>query len=340
MENKNHKKFMFALPFLIVTPIVTAIICIAIGKYSISVENVFLSIVQFLTGSETGVTSTEYSVVINLRLPRVLLAIFAGAALTSAGCAFQAVFSNPLAAPDTLGVSAGAGFFACLALFLDLPSLGVQLFAFIGGILAVGLTFFISKNKYGISTVTLILGGIAISAIFQAGISMIQVLADPNQTLPEITYWLMGSLSRANYVNMMYSLPMAIVGIITLYLLRWKLNTLSLDEHEAISLGVPIKKLRTIVIVSASLCTASVISLCGMIGWIGILAPHIARMIFGSDNRYILPAGISIGATALIIMDTLSRNLVSGVLPISVLTALVGAPVFIVLLRKTGGARL
>lgn len=133
---------------------------------------------------------------------------------------------------------------------------------------------------------------------------------------------------------------MAVIGMIILFSLRWKLNTLSLDEHEAISLGVPIKKLRSIVIISSTLCTASVISLCGMIGWIGILAPHIARMMFGSDNRYILPAGISIGATALIIMDTMSRNIVTGVLPISVLTALVGAPVFIILLRKTGGARL
>lgn len=186
----------------------------------------------------------------------------------------------------------------------------------------------------------LILGGIAVSAIFQSGISMVQMLADPNETLPEITYWLMGSLSRANYKSIMYALPAMILGCTTLFILRWKLNTLSLDEHEAISLGIPIKKLRTIVIVSATLCTASVISLCGMIGWIGILAPHMARMIFGSDNRYVLPAGMSIGATSLIIMDTLSRNLVTGVLPISVLTALVGAPVFVILLRKTGGASL
>lgn len=334
------KRFVKCVPLMIILPIATAIICIGIGKYSVSVENVVKSIVQITTGANLFVPSVEFSVINNLRLPRIILAILAGVSLTSAGCAFQAVFSNPLAAPDTLGVSAGAGLGACIGLLLGLSSFAIQSLAFLGGVLAVGLTFFISKNKKGTNTIMLILGGIAVSAIFQSGISMVQMLADPNETLPEITYWLMGSLSRANYKSIMYALPAMILGCTTLFILRWKLNTLSLDEHEAISLGIPIKKLRTIVIVSATLCTASVISLCGMIGWIGILAPHMARMIFGSDNRYVLPAGMSIGATSLIIMDTLSRNLVTGVLPISVLTALVGAPVFVILLRKTGGASL
>ncbi|MFI3250473.1 MAG: iron ABC transporter permease [Eubacteriales bacterium] len=337
MERQGRKKFLKYLPFFIVLPIITAILCIGVGKFPISVHNVLLAVIQGATGQDMGVSAAEYSVVVNLRLPRVLLAILAGASLTSAGCAFQAVFSNPLAAPDTLGVSAGAGFGACLGLLLDLPSLTTQSFAFIGGILAVMLTFLVSKTDHGSNPVTLILGGMAISALFQAGISMIQMLADPTETLPEITFWLMGSLSRANYSSLLWATPFSLIGIITLLVLRWRLNTLSLDETEATSLGIPVKKLRAAVVVSATFCTATTISQCGMIGWLGILAPHGARMLLGNDNRYVLPASISIGITALIVMDTLSRNLVSGVLPISVLTALVGAPIFIILLRKTGG---
>ena len=162
-------------------------------------------------------------------------------------------------------------------------------------------------------------------------------MADPNQTLPAITYWLMGSLSRANFQGIGFALPAFISGLAVLLILRWRLNTLSLHEHEAVSLGIPVKMLRAMVIVAATLCTAATISLCGMVGWLGILAPHIARLIFGNDNRYVLPAGMSIGATSLIIMDTLARNLVTGELPISVLTALVGAPIFLLLLSRQGG---
>lgn len=339
-ESQSQKRFRRSRPLLILLPIVSAIICIGIGRYYVSPSDAMSAIWQFLTGNPTGVGSTEFSVIINLRLPRILLAIVAGAALTSAGCAFQAVFSNPLAAPDTLGVSAGAALGACVGLLIGLPSLAVQLLAFGGGVLAVTLTFWVNRSRLGGSSIALVLSGIAVAAIFQAGTSLTQMMADPNKTLPEITYWLMGSLSRASYTGILLALPAALGGILCLRLLRWRLNTLSLDEHEAASLGVPVKKIRTIVVISATLCTATAVSLSGMVGWLGILAPHIARMVFGSDNRYVLPAGISFGATALILMDTLARNLVPGELPISVLTALVGAPIFILLLRRTGGARL
>lgn len=340
MESRSKKRFQRSLPLLILLPILSAIVCIGIGRYYVSPSDALSAIWQFFTGTATGVGTTEFSVIINLRLPRILLAIVAGAALTSAGCAFQAVFSNPLAAPDTLGVSAGSALGACIGLLLGLSSLSVQLLAFGCGVIAVTLTFWVNRSRIAASSIALVLSGIAVAAIFQAGTSLVQMMADPNKTLPEITYWLMGSLSRANYIGILFALPAALAGILTLRILRWRLNMLSLDEHEAASLGIPVKKLRTAVIIAATLCTATAVSLSGMVGWLGILAPHIARMIYGSDNRYVLPAGMSFGATALIVMDTLARNLVPGELPISVLTALIGAPIFIVLLRRTGGARL
>ncbi len=341
LKNNEKRKFALFFPFLVLAPFVTAIICIGIGQYYISPSDTVLSLWQFFTGEQNITDKTAYSVITNSRLPRVLLAMFAGAALSAAGVAFQAVFSNPLAAPDTLGVSAGAGFGACLALLLGLSAVSVQMFAFTGGIIAVALTFLISKSKVGGHTpTTLILSGIAIAALFQSGTAMTQIMADPNQTLPEITYWLMGSLSRANLNALMIAFPFLLIAISILLILRWRLNVLSLDEYEAKTLGVPVKMLRTIVLICATICTATSISLCGMVGWLGILAPHIARMIFGSDNRHVLPAGICFGAVALIITDTLARNLVAGGLPISVITAIIGAPIFIILVRKTGGARL
>lgn len=324
---------------MVLLPLFTAIICLGIGKYNVSPENTFKALLQFITGTEY-VSKVDYTVIINSRLPRVILALIAGSALSLAGTTFQAVFANPLAAPDTLGVSSGSAFGACLALILELSSMGVQLFSFFGGIIAVILTFVISKGKRNISTTSLILSGVAVSALFGAGTSLIQMMADPTKILPDITYWLMGSLARANFNSIMISLPLLIASIITIFVLRWRLNSLTLSEWEAKSLGIPVKKIRIMVIISATLCTATSISMCGMVGWIGILVPHICRMIFGADNRYIVPSCLAFGGVSLVILDTVARNLVSGGVPISVLTAFVGAPIFIVLLRKTGGTNI
>ncbi len=339
--SSEKKKFRRLLPLLVIMPFLTAIICLGIGKYYVNPTDTLAALLQFFGGGEGDVDKTVYTVIINSRLPRILLALMAGAALSAAGVAFQAVFSNPLAAPDTLGVSAGAGFGACLALLFGLSSILVQLFAFTGGIIAVALTFLISSGRKGRSSpTTLILSGIAIAALFQSGTAMTQMMADPNETLPEITYWLMGSLNRANLGSLIIAFPFILIALILLFIFRWRLNSLSLDEYEAKTLGVPVRALRTVVLISATVCTATSISLCGMVGWLGILAPHIARMVFGSDNRHVLPVGICFGATALVITDTLSRNLVAGGIPISVITAIIGAPIFIALVRKTGGARL
>lgn len=333
---KRYRQYRLLLPIF---PVLLGIICIGIGKYALTPGETAQTLYHGLFGG--SVDAVAKSVVMNLRLPRVLLALFAGAALSAAGVAFQAVFANPLAAPDTLGASAGAGCGACIALLLGVSSLAVQGMAFVFGLLAVCLTYLMSRSAHRTGTVMLVLSGIAVSALFQAMVSIIQMVADPTEKLPEITYWLMGSLSRANYMGLLYGLPVMFFGCTILYALRWRLNLLSLDDSEAASLGIPVKLLRGIVIFAATLCSAACVSLCGMVGWLGILAPHMARLLVGSDNRYVLPLAMSIGAAGLLLMDTLARNIVSGEIPISVLTALIGAPVFLFLLRKSnGGTRL
>lgn len=335
--SKRYRQLRFLLP---VFPILMAVLCLGIGKYALTPAETARTLYYSLIGNADRVSSVAYSVVMNLRLPRVLLALFAGAALSAAGVAYQSVFSNPLAAPDTLGTSAGAGCGACIGLLLNLPSLAVQGLAFVGGLLAVGCTYALSRSRRQSGTVLLVLSGIAVSALFQAMISIIQLVADPTEKLPEITYWLMGSLSRANYNGLAWGLPTMLIGCAVLFALRWRLNLLALEDSEAISMGIPVKTLRGIVIVAATCCTAACVSLCGMVGWLGILAPHMARMLVGNDNRYTLPTALSLGAVSLLLMDTLARNIVSGEVPISVLTALVGAPAFLFLLRKSGGVRL
>lgn len=336
----HTNRYRWLRPLLPVFPVLLAILCLGIGKYTLSPAQTARTLFYSLLGHSEKVDSVARSVVMNLRLPRVLLALFAGAALSGAGVAFQSVFSNPLAAPDTLGVSAGAGCGACVGLLLGLPSLGVQGLAFAGGLLAVGATFLISKTRAANGTILLVLGGIAVSALFQSMISIIQLVADPTEKLPEITYWLMGSLSRAQYRGLAWGIPAMVLGAALLYVLRWRLNLLALEDSEAASMGIPVKALRIAVILAATCCTAACVALCGMVGWLGILAPHMARMLVGSDNRVVLPTALSLGAVSLLVMDTLARTLVSGEIPISVLTALVGAPAFILLLRKSGGASL
>lgn len=323
-----------------VFPFLLAILCVGIGKYALSPWETARTLYHSLFGDAGSVNSVAASVVMNLRLPRVVLALFAGAALSVAGVAFQSVFSNPLAAPDTLGASAGAGCGACIGLLLGLPSLAVQGLAFVGGLLAVSCTYMLSRSRNQSGTVMLVLSGIAVSALFQAMISIIQLVADPTEKLPEITYWLMGSLSRANFRGLAWGVPAMLAGCMVLFVLRWRLNLLALEESEATSMGIPVKALRALVVVSATCCTAACVSLCGMVGWLGILAPYMARTLVGSDNRYVLPVAMSLGTVCLLLMDTLARNIVSGEVPISVLTALVGAPAFLILLRKSGGVRL
>lgn len=323
---------------LVVLPVITAIAAMGIGRMSISPVDVIKSMLNHIGGS-FEINRQIDAVIWTMRFPRILLAALVGAGLSAAGCAFQSLFSNPLATPDTLGVASGASFGAALGLLIGLNLIGVQLFALVFGTLAVFLTWISSSGRdNGMNTI--ILAGIMIGSLFTALVSLVKFAADTESQLPAITYWLMGSLNYANFSSLALGAPLIIAGIIILFLLRWRLNILPLPEDEARSTGTNVHFLRVITIVSATAITASCVSMCGQVGWVGLLIPHICRMRFGSNHLSLLPASISIGAAFMVIVDTAARSATASEIPISILTAIIGAPFFIILMRRSGGWQL
>lgn len=318
--------------------IATMLLAMGIGRYSISIGQIINTLLPSGMAMEE-VDENVRTVIYNIRLPRVLLAALAGGGLAVSGAAFQSLFSNPLATPDTLGVATGASFGATLGIMLGFGAFGIQSCAFITGIACVALVYFISRVKGESSMIMIILSGMVISSLFEAMVSLIKYVADPQDTLPEITFWLMGSLSGVGFDDLLLGTPFIIIGMIMIFMLRWKLNTLSLHEDEAKSLGVNVKVIRMLTIIASAMITASVVSLCGKIGWLGLLIPHVSRMIFGNNNKSIVPASIGLGAIFMVIIDTIARSATAAEIPISILTAVIGAPFFIILLRKTGGIR-
>lgn len=274
-----------------------------------------------------------------LRLPRILAALIVGAALAVAGATYQGMFRNPLVSPDILGVSAGAGLGAMIGIYLGLPIMGVQLFAFVGGLSAVLLVYSVSQwSRLQSPILSLVLAGVAISALFGAGISLVKILADPYRDLPTMTFWMLGSLNGVNMADLSKALPILLISLLPLVLLRWRMNLLSLDDDEALALGVNIVHLRLLFIIAATLMTAATVSITGMIGWIGLIIPHMARLIVGPDFRRLLPTSLCMGAIFLLVADTLARTLFAVEMPLRIITTLVGAPFFLALLIR-GEAR-
>lgn len=265
------------------------------------------------------------------------MAVIIGAGLTCAGNTFQSLFSNPLATPDILGVSSGTCVGAILAILLSKSIMEIQLIALVFGLASVWLTIYLAGNKDGQSVVFLVLSGVIISSLFNAIGSLLKYTADPSDKLPEITYWLMGSFTSASYKKVLIGSPLILIGVLIIYLFRWKLNILSLSDDETRSSGIDIRKTRLLFILASTVITASCVSMSGQVGWIGLLIPHCARMLVGSNNRYEVPVSISLGASFMILIDTLSRSISVIELPLSVLTAIIGAPVFISLLKKNRG---
>jgi iron complex transport system permease protein len=321
-----------------VAPLAVALICMGIGRYSISVTDTMLVLLSPFTGSE--IDPTAGTVIFNIRLPRILQAMLVGGGLAVAGASFQALFSNPLATPDTLGVATGASFGAVLALLFHSDALTMQLSAMGFGMLALCATTLISRQGGENSVVMVVLAGIVVSALFQALLSLVQYLANPEDTLPTITYWLLGSMAKANFKGLARGTPLIVGGVLLLFLLRWRLNILSLHEDEAKSMGINVKNTRLVVMTASTMVTAAAISMCGQVGWIGLLVPHMSRMIYGANNRLVIPVSINLGGTMMILIDTAARSVTAAEIPVSILTAIVGAPFFIFLLKKTGGAKL
>ena len=304
-----------------------------IGPFPLGPSDALSVIFQSTDASDaTGQAST---VLLSIRLPRITAALLVGAALAAAGACYQTLFRNVLVSPDILGVSAGAGLGAVLGIFLSLPVYAIQFMGFIGGLAAVLLVGFVSTAvRTGDRTLILVLAGVVVGALAGAATSLLKVLADPYDQLPAITFWLLGSLAGVKPVDLMPAAPVVLAGLVPLVLLRWRINVLSLGDEEARALGVEAGKLRLVVIVCATLVTASVVAIAGVVGWVGLVIPHIARMIVGPGFGILLPTSVLLGAGYMLAVDTLART-VSGVeVPLGILTAVVGAPFFLWLLAK------
>ena len=305
-----------------------------LGRYDVPIWQVVRILLSRLLPLEQTWTGNMATAVLNVRLPRILLACLVGGALSAAGTAYQAVFRNPMAAPDILGASSGACFGAALAILLGTGRLSVTALAFAASLATVVLVYAIARRIRGNQVVNLLLSGIMISSLFSAGTSYIKLVADPTNQLPAITYWLMGSLSGTRMQHVVFALiPMA-VGALPLLALRWRINLLTLSEEEARSMGVNTRALRLVVILSATVLTAASVAAAGMIGWVGLVIPHLGRKLVGSDCRRLLPAAMLMGAFFLLAVDNISRNLLAVEIPIGILTAFVGAPFFLYLMTR------
>lgn len=307
--------------------VVVAIVSLGIGRYPISP----IKVMQTLFG---GGNAQEKAVVLKIRLPRIIAASLIGAGLALAGQTMQMIFRNPLVSPDVLGTSTAAGFGASVSLLLGMSTLAVTMNAFVFGIASVVLVWAIGARIKGEQTMGLILIGMVVSSLFSAGTSFIKLIADPNNILPAITYFLMGSLAGCSFQDLqVIAIPM-VISFATLLLVSWKLNILSLSEDEAKSLGVNTRLLRSVAIGASTLMTASAVAVSGQIGWVGLIVPHMARRITGSNATYSLPASMLFGATFLIIVDNVSRTATTAEIPIGILTAFIGAPFFLYLILK------
>lgn len=326
----KRQKFKLIIFLLLILSILLILGSLTVGFYNISIKEVLILLFQ---GEDT--VSNEVSIIIKkIRIPRIIAAYTIGAGLSIAGAAYQGMFKNPLVSPDILGVSTGAGLGAALALTLQLSDFMVQVYAFIFGIIVVSLAYFIgSRAKYG-HDVSLILAGTMLGALTSSLITLLKYLADPNDTLPAITFWLMGSLSKVTIDSVLFSTVPIIIGCIIIYLFRWRLNILTLGDEEAQAMGINPKITRLIAVSAATIISASAVCLGGIIGWVGLMIPHISRGLVGADYRRMFPIAILIGGSFLLLMDNFARSLYTMEIPLGVLTAVMGAPFFIILILK------
>lgn len=332
------KKERALLAVLAVAYVVIVVFSFAIGQYHISFVDVIKVLFSRVLPLSRTWNETVEVVIFQSRLPRILASMLVGGALSIGGASFQGIFYNPLVEPYILGVSAGAGFGAALAILLGQSMIVTQLSAFAFGLLCVFLSLWVAgarkTTRRSRSHITLVLSGFIVSSIFSSFVSIVKFVADPHSKLPSIVFWLMGSFAAASYKAIAVSAPVIIAGSLLLVLLRWRINILAMGDDEARTLGENPERLRLAVVLITTLIAASSVSLSGIIGWVGLVVPHIARMLFGSDHRKLIPGSLFLGSAYLLLIDDISRAVATAELPIGVVTALVGAPVFALLLRK------
>lgn len=334
MNQKKHRRTVLVMAVMLVVCVLASF---TLGRYPVPMKELL-----GILGSKLGLPIEQYwteqmeTAVWNIRLPRVILSVLVGACLAAAGASYQGVFQNPMASPDILGASAGAGFGAALAILLGVSGSGITVSAFAMSLVTVALVFTVSRHAKGDRVLGLVLAGIMVSSLFQSGTSFIKLVADPNNQLPQITYWLMGSLSGASWSDIGFVMIPMLAGLIPLVALRWQMNVITMGDDEARAMGVNAHKIRLLIVICSTLVTASAVSVSGMIGWVGLVIPHMMRRIVGSDYRYLMPASILGGGIFLLVVDNISRNATTAGIPIGILTAFVGAPFFLWLITGKG----
>ena len=306
------------------------------GRYGVPLGQVVRILLSGVLPLEQTWTGNMAIAVLNVRLPRILLACLVGCGLSAAGTGYQTVFQNPMAAPDILGASSGACFGAALAILTGQGAVMITVFAFLASLLSVALVYLVGNHTRGNRVVNLLLAGIMVGSLFSACTSYIKLVADPTNQLPQITYWLMGSLSGTRMGTVRFAAVCVAVGLVPLLLLRWQMNLLTLSPDEARAMGVHTDRLRLAVILSSTVLTAAAVSVSGMIGWVGLVIPHLSRRIVGSDCRRLMPMSCLFGAAFLLLVDNMARCLTATEIPIGILTAFVGAPFFLYLMIKGG----
>ncbi len=310
--------------------LVVVLLAFSVGRYPVAADELLGLLWAQLAGGPHGVDTTVETVVWKIRGPRVVAAVLIGAALAAAGAAYQNMFRNPLVSPDILGVSAGAAVGAVLGIFLSLNVILIQSLAFAFGLGAVALVYVVSNAVRGHDPLlVLVLAGVVVGSLLGACVALMKYLADPYNQLPAITFWLLGSLASASPEDVWSTLPLMLIGLLPMWLLRWRINLLSLDDEEARALGVETGRIRVVVIAAATLMTSAAVAISGVIGWIGLVIPHFARMLVGPDFSRLLPTSILLGAGFLLAVDTLARTVARIEIPLGVLTAFVGTPLFL-----------
>ena len=333
-SDRRKNRWILVLSLAVLCAVV--LVSFMLGRYSVTPVTVIKILVgQFVPIDQTWEDIYE-TVVLKVRVPRILAALAVGGSLAVAGASYQGLFRNPMVSPDLLGASAGASVGACGMMLFNQTGAAVTAGAFVMGIAAVALSYFLSKavGRGGNMVLLLVLCGMTVKTLFTAVVSIIKYLADTEEQLPAITYWLMGSIAKVSYTDLAFFVIPFLIGVIPLMALRWKLNILSFGEDEARALGIDVKKIRLICIICATLLTASVVSIAGEIGWVGLMIPHLVRFMVGPNNKKLLPMSLIIGAVFMLIVDNFCRTLLAYEIPLGVLTSLIGAPFFIFILYK------
>ena len=336
---ENDKKSMVAGAIVTILLIFTILISFNVGRYAVDIKNVVRILFKDIFHFEKTWEDVYETIVWNVRMPRIIAALLVGSSLSVAGATYQGLFKNPMVSPDILGASAGASVGACFMMLLNQDGMIIQLAAFAFGLFAVTLTYSLSKaiSKSADMVLMLVLCGLIVSTLFQAFVSIIKYVADTESQLPEITYWLMGSIAKVTYTDIKFFLIPFTLGVIPIMLIRWQLNVMSFGEDEAKAMGVNTRVIRLLCIVCSTLLTAGVVSIAGTVGWVGLMIPHLVRFIVGPNNGRLLPMSFLTGALFMLIVDNVCRSALAYEIPLGVLTSLLGAPFFILILYKHRG---